>query len=84
MSGRVGHEVPDLALSYAELALLWPRLPPDAEATVYARAAAAAAAAKLLLTTGRFTGVGVTLRPALAFWWISEAAVNVASRTTCT
>ena len=81
MSKRLGRGLPDLALSHAALALSWPwplskaKLPPDA--------AAAAAAAKLLLTNGLSTGVGVTLRPELAFCQDSDASVKVAFLTTC-
>ncbi len=66
MPGRLGHEVPDLALSYPVLALTWPGL--AAETVGPASACAAAAAAKLLLRDSCSTGVGVTLRPDLAFW----------------
>ena len=80
MAERLGRGLPDLVLSYPVLALSWPwplskaELPADA---------AAAAAAKLLLTNGLSTGVGVTLRPDLAFCQDSDASVKVASLTTC-
>ena len=80
MFERLGPGLPDLALSHAVVALSWPwplsvaKLPSDA---------AAAAAAKLLLTNGLSTGMGVTLRPELAFCQDSDASVKVAFLTTC-